>query len=231
MNSPNRIPHAPRTLRVLAKLLSYPDAELRQHLPELRDVLHNELALSPRRLIELDELIDTLAQADALDAEAGYVELFDRGRATSLHLFEHVHGDSRERGPALIDLAQTYEKAGLYLAPQELPDYLPAVLEFVSTQPPEEACAFLAEMAHILNAIFTALQRHQSPYASVLAALLELAGAKAQAVELVPDEALDASWEEPVIFDGCSARGQARPDQPQPIHIVKKPYIIEGDRA
>ena len=228
---PNRIPHAPRTLRVLAKLLSYPDAELRQHLPELRDAVHGEHMLSPRRLAELDVLIDSLAQMDALDAEASYVELFDRGRATSLHLFEHVHGDSRERGPALIDLAQTYEKAGLCLAPQELPDYLPAVLEFVSTQPAQEARAFLAEMAHILNAIFTALQRHESHYANVLIALLELAGETAQTVEIAPDEALDASWEEPVIFDGCSSKGQAKPDQIQPVHIFRNTNSHEGDRA
>ncbi|MCP2937330.1 nitrate reductase molybdenum cofactor assembly chaperone, partial [Salmonella enterica subsp. enterica serovar Typhimurium] len=84
------------------------------------------------------------------DGEAAYVELFDRGRSTSLHLFEHVHGDSRDRGPAMIDLAQTYEKAGLYLAEGELPDYLPVVLEFVSTQPAREARAFLGEMTHIL---------------------------------------------------------------------------------
>ena len=110
------------------------------------------------------------------------MQLFDRGRGTSLHLFEHVHGDSRDRGPAMIDLAQTYEKAGLLLAPGELPDYLPAVLEFVSTQPPREAKAFLGEMAHILNAIFGALQKRESAYASVLGALLELAGEKAQPV-------------------------------------------------
>ena len=137
------------------------------------------------------------------------MELFDRGRATSLHLFEHVHGDSRDRGPAMIDLAQTYEKAGLYLAAGELPDYLPAVLEFVSTQPPREARAFLGEMAHILNVIFAALQQRDSAYASVLGALLELAGETAQAVKPVADKPLDASWAEPVVFDGCSSR--ARP--------------------
>ncbi|MFY9329150.1 MAG: nitrate reductase molybdenum cofactor assembly chaperone [Georgfuchsia sp.] len=223
--------NASRTLRVLAKLLGYPDAELRRHLPELRDALHGEGALSPALCSRLDELIDELTQADALDAEAGYVELFDRGRATSLHLFEHVHGDSRERGPAMIDLAQTYEKAGLYLAPEELPDYLPAVLEFVSTQPPQEARAFLAEMAHILNAIHTALQRRQSPYASVLGALLELAGEEVQAVKLAPEEPLDASWEEPEVFGGCSSKGQVNPDQPQPIHIVHNSTIHKGDRA
>src|SRR6185312_12515534 len=114
---------------------------------------------SAARLAELEALIDSLARAEPLDAEAAYVQLFDRGRATSLHLFEHVHGDSRDRGPAMIDLAQTYDKAGLCLAPGELPDYLPVVLEFVSTQPPREARAFLGEMTHIFNAIFSALQQ------------------------------------------------------------------------
>jgi nitrate reductase delta subunit len=84
------------------------------------------------------------------------VQLFDSGRRTSLHLFEHVHGDSRDRGPAMIDLAQTFEQAGLYLAEGTLPDYLPAVLEYASTQPPREARAFLNEMAKILNVIFNA---------------------------------------------------------------------------
>jgi nitrate reductase delta subunit len=122
----------------------------------------------------------------------------------------------------MIDLAQTYEKAGLYLAPGELPDYLPAVLEFVSTQPPPEARAFLGEMAHIFNAIFGALRQRESPYASVLGALLELAGEKAQAVKLAAEQPLDESWAEPLVFDGCSSKGQAKPGQPQPIHIVRK---------
>jgi len=147
--------------------------------------------------------------------------MFDRGRAKSLHLFEHVHGDSRDRGPAMIDLAKTYEKAGLFLAPGEMPDFLPVMLEFVSTQPPREARAFLAEMGHILNNIFNALQQRKSAYASVLGALLELSGEKATAVKITPDEALDAAWEEPVAFDGCSSKGQARPGQAQTIHFVK----------
>jgi nitrate reductase delta subunit len=209
-------------LRVAAHLLSYPDAALRAHLDELHEALHAEGALSASRIAELDALIDRLAQADALDTEAAYVELFDRGRSTSLHLFEHVHGDSRERGPAMIDLAQTYEKAGLYLAPGELPDYLPAVLEFVSTQPAAEARAFLDEMSHIFNALFNALQERASPYASVLGALLELAGEKAQPVKIAAEQPLDESWIEPRVFDGCSSQGQARPGQPQPIHLVRK---------
>jgi len=213
--------HATLSLRVLARLLSYPDAELRRHLSEMQDALHSEAALGASRLAEIDALMRSLTAQDALEVEAEYVQLFDRGRATSLHLFEHVHGDSRDRGPAMIDLAKTYEQAGLYLAEGELPDYLPVVLEFVSTQPPKEARAFLGEMAHILNAIFSALVKRQSAYASVLGALLEIAGEKAQAVKVTEDEPLDKSWEEPAVFGGCSTEGQAKPGQPQPIRIVK----------
>jgi nitrate reductase delta subunit len=209
------------TLRVLAALLAYPDHEMRGYLGEMRAILRGEHVLSAERMQEIDALIDSLVTADPLEAEAGYVELFDRGRATSLHLFEHVHGDSRDRGPAMIDLAQTYEKAGLYLAPGELPDYLPAVLEFVSTQPATEARAFLDEMSHIFNSLFSALQGRASPYASVVGALLELDAEKAQPVKIAAEQPLDESWIEPRVFDGCSSQGQARPGQPQPIHLVR----------
>lgn len=215
------LPNASLSLRVLARLLSYPDAALRGHLPDMRAALHADNTVPPARLAELDALMTTLERGDALENEAEYVQTFDRGRATSLHLFEHVHGDSRERGPAMIDLAQTYEKAGLFLAPGEMPDYLPVVLEFVSTQPPKEARAFLGEMAHIFNAIFSALHQRENAYASVLGALLELAGEKAHAARVAPDEPIDTAWEEPVVFDGCSSKGQAKPGQAQPIHFVK----------
>ena len=217
------VPPAARTLRVLALLLGYPDAELRAHLPELRAALHAERALGAARLAELDAFITRLATRRPLEVEADHVELFDRGRGTALHLFEHVHGDSRDRGPAMIDLCQTYEAAGLYLAPGELPDHLPVVLQYASTQPPAQARAFLGEFAHILQVIFTALLRREAAHAVLLAALLDLAGEKAQAVPLPPEPELDESWAEPVAFDGCSTQGQARAGQPQPIQIVRKP--------
>jgi len=233
------IPNATRTLRVLARLLSYPDEATRAHLDEMSTALSSEAALSATRLAEVQALMNAIASTSPLEVEAEYVELFDRGRATSLHLFEHVHGDSRDRGPAMVDLLQSYERAGLYLAPHELPDYLPAVLEFASTQPPREARALLAEIAHLLNALFAALRKRHSAYASVIGALIELAGEEQQAVNLGPDEALDASWEEPPVFGGCSVLGQARPGQertipqaiPQPIHIVRKTSASEGVQA
>jgi nitrate reductase delta subunit len=214
------------TLRTLAALLAYPDAAMRAFLPQMGAVLHDDAALSAQRLAELDALVAHLQRGPALAVEAAYVDLFDCGRATSLHLFEHVHGDSRERGPAMIDLAQTYEKAGLYLGEGQLPDYLPVVLEFVSTQPPLEAMAFLGEMAHIFNAIFGALRQRATPYASILGALLELADEKALATPPAQEAPLDEAWAEPLAFDGCSTQGQARPGQPQPIKIVRNPALL-----
>ena len=214
------------TLRVLAHLLRYPDAELRSHIPELQQALRDEAALPASRLVELHDLLQHLSNQPTMDIEAEYVELFDRGRRTALHLFEHVHGDSRDRGPAMIDLIQTYEKAGLFLGASELPDYLPVVLEFASTQPPLQAQEFLGEIAHIVRVIFSALLKRSSPYASVLAAVLELAGEKAEAVAIAPEPEMDESWAEPAVFGGCSTEGQAKPGAPQPIHFVKPPAAM-----
>ena len=210
------------TLRVLARLLDYPDAQLRPQVGELLQALAEENVLGKDRLAELHALGRQLAQHDMYALQERYVETFDRGRQTSLHLFEHIHGDSRERGPALLDLAQTYEKAGLLFNAPELPDHLGVVLEFASTQPTAVAREFLAEMAHILNALFSALQAKASPYASVLAAVLEAAGETAQAVAIAPEPDMDEAWAEPEAFDGCANKGQNRPGQPQPMHFVPK---------
>jgi nitrate reductase molybdenum cofactor assembly chaperone NarJ/NarW len=214
-------PRMTHTLRALAWLLRYPDAELRAALPALADALRAEGALSADRLAEIDALVGHLRALPALRAEADYVDLFDRGRHTALHLFEHVHGDSRDRGPAMVDLLQTYERAGLSLGEGELPDYLPVVLEFASTQPPAQAREFLRETTHIVRSIFSALIARNSGYASVLAAVLDLADEKAEPVVLAEEPPLDDTWAEPAAFDGCSTSGQSRPGQPQPIHLVR----------
>lgn len=216
------------SLRALAMMLGYPDATLRTNLPQLIEAIDTEAAVPVARRLELRALASELARMDPMEVEARYVETFDRGRATSLHLFEHVHGDSRDRGPAMVDLAQTYEKAGLMMSPDELPDHLCVVLEFASTQPPKLAADFLGEMEHILTAIFSALRKRESPYATIIAAVLELAGQKVQAVPVVADEAMDEAWVEPMAFDGCSTKGQAKPGDPQPIHFVRKAPAAQG---
>jgi len=218
------------SLRALAWLLRYPDAGLRTSLPALVDALRTEAALPAGRLDEIDLLATRLATQPALRTEADYVDLFDRSRQTALHLFEHIHGDSRDRGPAMIDLAQNYERAGLQLGNGELPDYLPVVLEFASTQPPAAARAFLGETAHIVRAIFSALVKRNSGYASVLAAVLDLAGEKVEPVSLADEPPLDETWAEPEAFGGCDSRGQSKPGQPQPIQFVR-PATSHARRA
>ncbi|HEX5310826.1 nitrate reductase molybdenum cofactor assembly chaperone [Aquabacterium sp.] len=214
------------SLRALARLLAYPDAALRELVPDLQKVLVEEQAVPTARLRGLGMLLGSMIDQDVTETEQAYVELFDRGRATSLHLFEHVHGDSRDRGPAMIDLVKTYEQAGMWLDPKkvggELPDYLPVVLEFVSTLPEAAMRDFIGEIAHILNAIHAALIKRRSLYAHALAAVLEIGGQAVEAVEVPEDEDLDAAWVEPEAFAGCSSKGQTSPDQPQPIQIVRR---------
>lgn len=214
-----------RSLRALARLLAYPDATQREHLGELAQALRDERWLSADRQAGLARLVSQLQHSDPYEVESDYVELFDRGRATSLHLFEHVHGDSRDRGQAMVDLIRTYEEAGLHLHPDqggELPDYLPLVLEFVSTLDGPAARDFTSEFAHILNALYAALLKRRSLYAHIPAAVLELMAQAIEPTEVTEDEALDDAWQEPDAFGGCSSRGQQRPDVPQPIHIVRK---------
>lgn len=224
-NEPVYEPHR-NAARVLAALLSYPDAQLRALLPELAVTLLRDTVLSAEHRDAVFALTVDLQHSEPLEAEARYVDTFDRGRRTSLHLFEHVHGDSRDRGPAMIDLQQTYAQEGLLLAPGELPDFLPVVLEFASTQPYAVAREFLAEMAHLLQSIHAALARQESPYAAAVAAALDLAGEPVRPPETVPEapaEApLDEQWAEPVVFDGCSVAGQNAAPRVQPIQIVRR---------
>ena len=184
------------TLRALGYLLSYPDAQLRSVMPQLVDALRSEGALTGERMSEIEAVCQHLAALDPLEVEARYVDNFDRGRQTSLHLFEHVHGDSRDRGPALIDLMQTYEKAGLQFNADELPDHLPVVLEFISTLPAAQMRDFIGEIAHILNAVHTALVKRQSLYAHVVGAVREIGRQEIETVAVVADEDLDESWAE-----------------------------------
>ncbi|CAB3677402.1 nitrate reductase molybdenum cofactor assembly chaperone [Paraburkholderia rhynchosiae] len=212
--------------RVLAALLGYPDAALRAMLPDLRFALRSDGSLSDACREAVAALIDALQQADPLEAEARYVDTFDRGRKTSLHLFEHVHGDSRERGPALIDLQETYAQQGLLLTTGELPDYLPVVLEFAAMQPQHTAREFLAEMAHLLQSIHAALARQQSPYAAAVAAALDLAGEPVQPPDAVPqapaEPSVDDQWAEPAAFGGCSSAGQSSAPEFRTIQIVRR---------
>jgi nitrate reductase delta subunit len=203
-----------RLLKALSALLGYPDAALRGALPEIAAVIGAADGLPRPIKAALAELIGEMAQSDPYELEAAYVALFDRGRATSLHLFEHVHGESRDRGQAMVSLRETYEQAGLTLEASELPDYLPAVLEYLAVATDEEARGMLADCSHILRAIGEALVERRSRYLAVFDALLATAGepvidaARAARAYRSAEKPMDEEWaEEPVIFGpaaGCT---------------------------
>jgi nitrate reductase delta subunit len=225
-----------RTFKVLSALLTYPTAELQQAAAELRHIIAGEALVPAAERRQLDRLIEDIATGDLMDLQERYVLLFDRTRSLSLHLFEHVHGESRDRGQAMIDLKSQYESHGLCIGASELPDFLPLFLEYVATLPAADACETLAQPAHILAALAERLRKRQSPYAAALRALVALAGVKPKQDAIAgllaePDPeptdlaALDAAWEdEPVTFgpgassckDGLVARVRAarRPAPP-----------------
>ena len=157
-----------KSFQALSALLTYPSAELVEAIPTIRSVLHDEGLFGPHRLTDLDRLLKRLATGDLWDLQEDYVLLFDRTRSLSLNLFEHVHGEGRDRGGAMLDLLETYRAAGVDLDSHELPDHLPVLLEFLSTQPLETAHDILADAGPILSALAERLARRASPYAAVL---------------------------------------------------------------
>lgn len=204
---------------VLSALLEYPDQALVDAMPQARALLQAERALPDAARGGLERFFDHCADRDLYTLQENYVALFDRGRATSLHLFEHVHGESRDRGQAMVDLTQMYEQHGLHLDGSELPDYLPVFLEYLSRLPARQARELLAETGDILKSIAAELGKRGSYYGFVVGALLPLAGLGAAEkpaqmhgddAHVVPSaadyRALDAAYaDEPVRFMGAPA--------------------------
>jgi len=216
-------------LRALSRFLQYPDAELIQHSAEVTSALLAMPKLNKKVYAGLVDFVNHLESADLYDLQEEYVECFDRGRATSLHLFEHVHGDSRERGQAMVDLLQTYKDGGLELSANELPDHLSVILEFASTLPLDQSRQFIGEMAHILNAVYSTLVARNNRYAWLIAAAIEFSGEKFKIVELkIEEESMDEEWAEPPAFGGCSTRGQSKPGEEQPLQFVKRAKEFKG---
>ncbi|HTP58736.1 MAG TPA: nitrate reductase molybdenum cofactor assembly chaperone, partial [Spirochaetia bacterium] len=138
------------TFRVLSALLTYPTGELVSLVSVMKQELQAEGILRGEDVSSLEPLFFELASVDIYDLQARYVELFDQYRALSLHLFEHVHGESRDRGQAMVSLLERYREAGLDLRASELPDFLPVFLEYLSQLPREEACAELGEAVAVI---------------------------------------------------------------------------------
>ncbi|MRU14687.1 nitrate reductase molybdenum cofactor assembly chaperone [Roseovarius sp. A21] len=207
-----------RSLKAISLLLSYPTTELQAAMPEIGAVLASDTRLTAAARRELRPLVDWLQSGDIFEVQETYVGLFDRSRTLSLNLFEHVHGESRDRGGAMVSLVEMYRDAGFDPVTSELPDHLPVLLEFLATRPFTEVQETLADAAHILAALRDRLARRESPYGAVFASLLQIAGVKADAgavAELLeqPDddpsdlEALDAVWEETEVTFGPDPNG------------------------
>ena len=208
-----------RTFRVLSALLSYPTDALIDAASEFLAVLDAEKLVPSACRGSVDALIEEIAVGELYDLQERYGLLFDRSKTLALHLFEHVHGESRDRGQAMVDLKGMYENAGLVIAANELPDYVPLFLEFLSTRPVNEARELLGQTAHIFAALAERLGRRQSSYKAVFDALVAIA-AEAPRRDIVdellktPDAdpmdlaALDAAWEEEEVRFGPGAQGQ-----------------------
>jgi nitrate reductase delta subunit len=208
-----------KTFKALSALLSYPTVELQQAIGELRAVIETEALVPAAVRRQLDVLMTDIADGEIYDLQERYGLLFDRSKTLALHMFEHVHGESRDRGQAMVDLKAMYENAGLMIAANELPDYVPLFLEFLSTQPLAASRDLLGQTAHILAALAGRLGRRQSSYKAIFDAMVAIS-AEAPQREIVdellkgidPDPmdfaALDAAWEEEEVRFGPGTQGQ-----------------------
>lgn len=205
-----------KTLKVISALLTYPTAELVAAGAELKAVLAHEGVLPKREAEGLARLVDDLASRDLLEAQERYILLFDRTRSLSLHLFEHVHGESRDRGQAMVDLIRLYEEGGFTPTTSELPDFLPLFLEYAATRSPAEAVELVGQPGHVFAALRERLAKRDSVYEAAFAALVALSNAKLDEAALAalraePDdnpedlEALDAAWAEEEVTFGPGA--------------------------
>lgn len=220
-----------KILKLLGALIDYPVAALQENQAEIVQMIEQDVLLSTKAKTDLLAFVNKRAAIDLLDWQSEYDGLFERGRSLSLLLFEHVHGESRDRGQAMVDLLKNYKEAGLEISVNELPDYIPLYLEFLSTQGNENAKGWLQDVAHIFGLLFTRLQKRDCDYDALFNALIELSGVsldltdvKEQVAKEKRDdtqEAMDKVWEEEAVtFGGDAVNGGCptttnRPSQEQ----------------
>jgi nitrate reductase delta subunit len=206
-----------KTYRALGALLTYPTAELIAALPEIRAALAGEQLIATSRLAAIDGLLSHLGAGDLMDLQDEYVRLFDRMRSLSLHLYEHLYGEARERGQAMVRLQTLYKFHGFSHTSTELPDYLPMFAEFLSLMPDRTARTILSDAAPTIEALHQRAAKKETPYAPVFAALVSLASKqvdRALLAEIMRGggsdddsfDALDRQWEDaPVTFGEAAA--------------------------
>ena len=222
-----------KSLAVIARLMDYPSAEVVEARSALIDVVREETRLSAALRDSLTNFVQQLCSAELMDSQEAYVALFDRGRSLSLLLFEHVHGESRARGQAMVDLLQQYRDAGLELNAKELPDYIPLFLEYLSTRDEDEAAQGLGDVHPILALLSARLQERESAYHLLFDALLamidiqpDMAALRGKAAAEPRDDtaaAMDKVWEEEMVTfvedKGASCRPTQATSQTHTLHF------------
>ena len=205
-----------KTYKILSILLSYPNEEVHDFLQEVVGTLEEENLLSNEYIAVLKNFTDTFIQTDLMSWQEQYVQLFDYNHAVSLHLFEHVHGDSKDRGPAMVDLMSFYGESGYDVTKGTLPDFIPAFLEYLSMQTPERASELLCEPLDIFGLILHKLKKRESNYQSIFEAIISLSGQDPNDVmirkllEKEPNLSMDEAYEEVPVSFGTSACDQCK---------------------
>ena len=184
-----------KTFKVLSLLLMYPESDWLEALPEMEAALADEAGFNGEARARLAPLFALLRQSRLIELEENYVATFDRNPSHSLHLFEHIHGESRDRGSAMIDLLNEYWKHDFDASASELPDYVPLFLEFLSLLPADEALALLGDAVHVLAAIGRKLDANGSPYAAAFQVLEAISPVAALELAEPPVRDMDEAME------------------------------------
>lgn len=189
--------------------MSYPNEQIYQLLDESLPILKAENLLDDKTLEGIGEFCTFFSTRTLVQWQEHYVQLFDYSRGASLYLFEHLHGDSKDRGQAMVDLINIYEEAGLTIDKSELPDYLPLFLEFLSLSTPEKAASYLAEVVDIVGVIHPKLAAKDNPFRHLLYAVIKLSAREPDEKKItmissmMPDISLDEAYEEKPVTFGC----------------------------
>lgn len=154
--------------KLLSVLLEYPDQELIDHLPEIRDQVGHMIDMDNTERVALQDFLRHIESSSLTELQADYVKTFDLTAEHSLHLTHHLFGDDKNRGPALIDLGELYRDYGVEVVTNELPDYLPLILEFAAYLDDNEAMVFLSDANKVLGVLANNLEKADSPYAALL---------------------------------------------------------------
>ena len=232
-----------KLLKVLSLLIDYPSNKLflGDTLADCTEIVAKSTLISPEVRTQIIDLIEDLIDTGSLEAQARYDGLFERGRSLSLWLFEHVHGESRDRGQAMVDLMGQYQEAGFEISVKELPDYLPLYLEFLAYQATiiEDDIQIrmdIADVSHIIALLAARLEDRGSLYKGCFNALLQIAGKPLEIVEEYQEkiskekrddsfEALDKEWEEEVVTFLDAQQEERCPSQTSTQNLAAKAGI------